>query len=98
LRKGRRTQRRVAQSTGQEAPGVNVAISPLEGPLGVQPASSNGSGTGRRGGAFARVVRRIGESVLQRSESGDEIVLSDAARALADALEAQDREGGSHGN
>lgn len=69
-----------------------MAISPMEGPLGVQPATPDGSGHRRRPVA-TRVVRRVGQSVYERSESGDEIVLSDAARAMADALEAQDREG-----
>jgi hypothetical protein len=69
----------------------------MEGPLGVQPASPNGS-RNRGRGSGRRFLRRIGETVSETSESGDEIVLSDAARALADALEAHDREEGSDGN
>jgi len=74
-----------------------VSISPLEGPLGVQPASPNGSGNRGRGSG-RRVVRRVGQTVSETSESGDEIVLSDAARALASALEKQDSEGGGNGD
>jgi hypothetical protein len=79
-----------------EAPGGSVAISPLEGPLGVQPSSPDSGG--QRRSPQARVVRRVGQSMFETSESGDEIVLSDTARALADALEAKYREGGPDGN
>jgi hypothetical protein len=98
VRRANRTQRRKAPAPRKhEAPEGSVAISPLEGPLGVQPASSNGSGSQRRL-PQARVVRRVGQSMFETSESGDEIVLSDTARALADALEAKYREDGPDGN
>ena len=65
-----------------------MSISPLEGPLSVQSASPDGPGVGGKRN-FRRIVRRVGHTVFEMSESGDEIVLSDAARALADALEAK---------
>jgi len=71
-----------------------MSISPLEGPLSVQSASPDGAGGGGKRN-MRRVVRRVGQAVLETSESGDEIVVSDAARALADALEAKlSEEGG----
>jgi len=74
-----------------------MAISPMEGPLAVQASSPHDRG--HTGGRLARrVARRVGHTMVETSAAGDEIVLSDAARALADALESQDPEGGSNGN
>jgi len=70
-----------------------MAISPMEGPLGIQPATPDGGGQrGKR--LVGRVVRRVGNSLHETSESGDAIMLSEEARAMAEALDTREGEEG----
>ncbi len=80
-----------------------MAISPLEGPFGVQPASPDARGrregteNGRPEGKSQR-RRRVLHAETIRTDAGDELILSAAARELAQALEAEYDEDMKHGN